>query len=56
MPHSAGIVEHLPFRRMGREEEFGPPVVYLASAAPDSMTGERLVFYGGQVPREEVVF
>ena len=46
-----GIVGQTPVRRMGRAEEFGPPVVYLASAASDFITGERLVFDGGRVAR-----
>lgn len=45
---SAKIVGQIPSRRMARAEELGPLVVYLASSASDFMTGETLVFDGGQ--------
>lgn len=44
----ARIVGQIPSRRMARAEELGPLVVYLASSASDFMTGETLVFDGGQ--------
>jgi NAD(P)-dependent dehydrogenase (short-subunit alcohol dehydrogenase family) len=36
---------------MARAEELGPLVVYLASSTSDFMTGETLVFDGGQVAK-----
>lgn len=44
----AKIVGQIPSRRMARAEELGPLVVYLASSASDFMTGETIVFDGGQ--------
>ena len=48
---SAKILRQIPVHRMARPEELGPLVVYLASSASDFMTGETLVFDGGQVAR-----
>ena len=45
---STRVVKQIPARRMARAEELGPLVVYLASPASDFMTGETLVFDGGQ--------
>ena len=45
---AAKIVSRIPSRRMARAEELGPLVVYLASSASDFMTGETIVFDGGQ--------
>ena len=42
------LLRQIPARRMARPEELGPLVVYLASSASDFMTGETLVFDGGQ--------
>jgi 2-deoxy-D-gluconate 3-dehydrogenase len=39
----------IPAGRMGRTEEFGPLVCYLASPLSDFMTGSVLVFDGGEV-------
>ncbi|HZZ52351.1 MAG TPA: glucose 1-dehydrogenase [Pseudonocardia sp.] len=39
----------IPAGRMGRAEEFGPLVCYLASTLSDFMTGSVLVFDGGEV-------
>jgi 2-deoxy-D-gluconate 3-dehydrogenase len=39
----------IPAGRMGRTEEFGPLVCYLASSLADFMTGSVLVFDGGEV-------
>jgi 2-deoxy-D-gluconate 3-dehydrogenase len=39
----------IPAGRMGRAEEFGPLVCYLASPLSDFMTGSVLVFDGGEV-------
>jgi 2-dehydro-3-deoxy-D-gluconate 5-dehydrogenase len=39
----------IPAGRMGRPEEFGPLVCYLASPLSDFMTGSVLVFDGGEV-------
>ena len=47
----AKILRQIPARRMARPEELGPLVVYLASSASDFMTGETLVFDGGQVAK-----
>src|SRR5215217_1873211 len=47
----ARILRQIPARRMARPEELGPLVVYLASSASDFMTGETLVFDGGQVAK-----
>jgi NAD(P)-dependent dehydrogenase (short-subunit alcohol dehydrogenase family) len=47
----AKIIGGIPARRMARAEELGPLVVYLASPASDFMTGETLVFDGGQAAR-----
>lgn len=48
---SARIIGQIPARRMARAEELGPLVVYLASTASDFMTGETLVFDGGQAAK-----
>jgi NAD(P)-dependent dehydrogenase (short-subunit alcohol dehydrogenase family) len=48
---NAKILRQIPTRRMARPEELGPLVVYLASTASDFMTGETLVFDGGQVAK-----
>jgi NAD(P)-dependent dehydrogenase (short-subunit alcohol dehydrogenase family) len=48
---NAKILRQIPARRMARPEELGPLVVYLASSASDFMTGETLVFDGGQVAK-----
>jgi NAD(P)-dependent dehydrogenase (short-subunit alcohol dehydrogenase family) len=48
---NAKILRQIPARRMARPEELGPLVVYLASTAYDFMTGETLVFDGGQVAK-----
>ena len=45
------VVRQIPARRMARAEELGPLVVYLASPASDFMTGETLVFDGGQAAK-----
>ena len=39
----------IPAGRMGRSEEFGPLVCYLASPLSDFMTGSVVVFDGGEV-------
>ncbi len=41
----------IPARRMGRPEELGPLVCYLASPLSDFMTGETVVIDGGEVHR-----
>lgn len=48
---NAKVVGQIPARRMARVEELGPLVVYLASPASDFMTGETIVFDGGQVAK-----
>jgi NAD(P)-dependent dehydrogenase (short-subunit alcohol dehydrogenase family) len=48
---NAKILRQIPVHRMARPEELGPLVVYLASSASDFMTGETLVFDGGQVAK-----
>ena len=48
---NAKLLRQSPARRMARPEELGPLVVYLASSASDFMTGETLVFDGGQVAK-----
>jgi NAD(P)-dependent dehydrogenase (short-subunit alcohol dehydrogenase family) len=48
---NAKILRQIPARRMAHPEELGPLVVYLASTASDFMTGETLVFDGGQVAK-----
>lgn len=45
------VVRQIPARRMARPEELGPLAVYLASSASDFMTGETLVFDGGQAAK-----
>ena len=45
------ISAQIPARRMAKAEELGPLVVYLASAASDFMTGETIVFDGGQTAK-----
>lgn len=47
----AKIVGGIPSRRMARVEELGRLVVYLASSASDFMTGETIVFDGGQTAK-----
>ena len=42
------IEGQIPARRMARAAELGPLVVYLSSPASDFMTGETIVFDGGQ--------
>ncbi|HEY2203382.1 MAG TPA: glucose 1-dehydrogenase [Pseudonocardia sp.] len=41
----------IPAGRMGRSEEFGPLVCYLASPLSDFMTGSVVVFDGGEVSK-----
>lgn len=41
----------IPAGRMGRTEEFGPLICYLASPLSDFMTGSVLVFDGGEVSK-----
>lgn len=48
---NAKVVGQIPARRMARVDELGPLVVYLASPASDFMTGETIVFDGGQASR-----
>ncbi|MFH1480232.1 MAG: glucose 1-dehydrogenase [Pseudomonadota bacterium] len=43
--------QFLPLGRMGRPEEMGPLVVYLASPASDYMTGEIIIIDGGEMVR-----
>jgi len=45
------ILRQIPAHRMARPEELGPLAVYLASSTSDFMTGETLVFDGGQVAK-----
>jgi 2-deoxy-D-gluconate 3-dehydrogenase len=45
------ISGQIPARRMAKAEELGPLVVYLSSPASDFMTGETIVFDGGQVAK-----
>jgi 2-deoxy-D-gluconate 3-dehydrogenase len=45
------VVGQIPSRRMAQSAEIGPLVVYLASSASDFMTGETIVFDGGEVAR-----
>jgi NAD(P)-dependent dehydrogenase (short-subunit alcohol dehydrogenase family) len=45
------IFGQVPARRMAKAEELGPLVVYLSSPASDFMTGETIVFDGGQVAK-----
>jgi 2-deoxy-D-gluconate 3-dehydrogenase len=45
------VVGQIPARRMAQSAEIGPLVVYLASSASDFMTGETIVFDGGEVAR-----
>lgn len=47
----ASLLKQIPSGRMGQAEELGPLVVYLASQASDFMTGETIVFDGGQVAK-----
>jgi NAD(P)-dependent dehydrogenase (short-subunit alcohol dehydrogenase family) len=42
------LLREVPARRVGKPEELGPLVVYLASPASDFMTGEVLFIDGGQ--------
>ena len=41
----------IPMGREGRPEELGPLVVYLASSASDSMTGETIFIDGGELAK-----
>jgi len=43
------ILNVIPLKRMGRPEEVGALVVYLASKAADFITGETVVMDGGQI-------
>jgi NAD(P)-dependent dehydrogenase (short-subunit alcohol dehydrogenase family) len=45
------IFGQVPARRMAKAEELGPLVVYLSSPASNFMTGETIVFDGGQVAK-----
>ena len=45
----ARLLREVPARRVGRAEELGPLVVYLASPASDFMTGEVVFIDGGQL-------
>jgi 2-deoxy-D-gluconate 3-dehydrogenase len=45
---SVGFTSRIPLGRIGRPEELGPLVVYLASDASDFMTGSVIVIDGGQ--------
>lgn len=45
------ISGQIPVRRMAKAEELGPLVVYLCSPASDFMTGETIVFDGGQTAK-----
>jgi NAD(P)-dependent dehydrogenase (short-subunit alcohol dehydrogenase family) len=46
---STRILGRIPARRMGRPEELGPLVVYLASPASDFVTGQTVTIDGGQL-------
>ena len=41
------LIRDIPLRRIGRPDEIGPLVVYLASAASDFMTGQTIFLDGG---------
>jgi NAD(P)-dependent dehydrogenase (short-subunit alcohol dehydrogenase family) len=43
------LLREVPARRVGKPEELGPLVVYLASTASDFMTGEVIFIDGGQL-------
>jgi len=45
---SAALIRRVPLGRIGRPEELGPLVVYLASGASDFMTGSVITIDGGQ--------
>jgi NAD(P)-dependent dehydrogenase (short-subunit alcohol dehydrogenase family) len=45
---SQAFISRVPIGRIGRPEELGPLVVYLASSASDFMTGSVIVIDGGQ--------
>ena len=47
----AARLRKIPARRMGRPEELGPLVCYLASAASEFVTGSCLVIDGGEVSK-----
>jgi NAD(P)-dependent dehydrogenase (short-subunit alcohol dehydrogenase family) len=47
----ARISGQVPARRMAKAGELGPLVVYLSSPASDFMTGETIVFDGGQTAK-----
>jgi len=44
----AALTQRVPIGRIGRPEELGPLVIYLASDASDFMTGSILTIDGGQ--------
>ncbi len=48
---SAALTSQVPLGRIGRPEELGPLVVYLASDASDFMTGSVVAIDGGQTAR-----
>ena len=48
---SAAFISRVPLGRIGRSEELGPLVVYLASEASDFMTGSVIAIDGGQTAR-----
>ncbi len=48
---SAAILERIPAGRLGNPEDFAGPVVFLASAASDYMTGHTMVVDGGWMGR-----
>jgi NAD(P)-dependent dehydrogenase (short-subunit alcohol dehydrogenase family) len=43
------LLREVPARRVGKPEELGPLIVYLASSASDFMTGEVIFIDGGQL-------
>lgn len=42
------ILSKIPVRRLAEPEELGPLIVYLASPASEFMTGQTILFDGGQ--------